>query len=493
MQHLRLIDEQKLAIIIAGGFIGIWLITYVLFENISIIDDSAVFLLSWIGIIEFLLCMWLWRRSCGRFFSPFSIFLCFITVFNFGQCFLWAFEIHHGIGVDTTIFRSISVDSRLVAKAQLMYLLCAACLTCCALFSRSSRLKYPFQARKQSDGEYALKQNPQLLRTSLTLLIVSAPIALYSVLTRLITSRIYGYAYLYSEAAAVSGSLLQTMVSFLGYLFIPCLFGVLLGSAYSKRYCIVAYSLFSIYAISLFLCGDRGEWVIPLVMLFWADGFFRKRKKTSTIVMVCVCAFLGLTLLNAITDVRDNGNFSILSVLGAVFNFENNPIVSLLMEFGGSMGVTEYVLREGLTYPYNTYVMDFLTACFGTSIVIDALGISYIQPSEWIPIALNLTYGTDFSFIGEALINFDPYFAWIPFCLMGLVFGMIDSYIARPGQVNAGTLWMLFASLRLCVAARSTLWVSFFGYPLVILIFMLVYKTFTPINNEKKRLDCIVK
>ena len=402
-----------------------WLLIYNRFETSNSISESHITVASWIGIFLVVFFVLVWKNLTGKIFTPFNIFLAFFAVFNFGQCFLWAFGIHTDQEIGKKlVYHSIAADNNLIFRAQLLFLMCFITVNCGALLIWSRKQTVDIQPLRDNASVQADRRFRYLYVTALLLSIVVFPVTLLSTFQRFSLARVYGYHSLYYGVA--SGFLNNTIVNILGTLFFPCMLGLLIGSQYNKRVRFVVYSVFIVYAVLMLLCGDRGEWINLLAFLAWAEYSYYKKYKNKTVIAVAIIGFFSLSVMNAIVSLRNVG-LSWDTFVSELTAAENNVVVDLLTEFGKSMGICIILLKTKVQYPYGNSFFLSVPTMFSTGLYNGIFDAEVVQLNTWFPDYLGLNYGTDFSIIGEAVLNYGAYVAPVVLLVEGIIIGKIFS------------------------------------------------------------------
>ena len=446
----------------------IFVFTYVLsmmkINSIGDLDDigsGEIFLYSWLGIVVFLFYIFWWKKLTGKFLTPFTIFLLFITLFNFGQCILWAFGIHS----------DSEIGNALILKAQILYVVSYVAINTGAILL--------YKKKKVEDMTNIFKDDVLNDFKYKALFATSAIVSLYSIpITIFVAIQKYRYTQIFSYHDIYYGSIneyFSNPIFTIGCgLFFMSLVGLLIGSKYKKNVRYFVYSVFFVYATITLLGGDRGEWIVPFMFLFWMHITFYKPMKRRNAMMFLVVSFLSLYIMNAIVSLRNVG----ISYDGFVDSLTSNDgvIVPLLTEFGQTMGISIILLSKGTVPLYgNTYLMSIPTM-FGTGFANRLFGMNYVQLHTWFPLEyLGINYGTDFSVIGEAVLNYGVLLAPLVLLVGGMIFGKIFNY---PFEKNKSPFLLCFsigAMISIVGIARSTFWISLNKIVWPLLVFGVIY------------------
>ena len=196
-----------------------------------------------------------------------------------------------------------------------------------------------------------------IYKTSVLLSFVAIPITFYNVIYKLFISQMYGYRSFYYNDEVVTNIVAFNLID---NLFFPCLIGLLVGSNYKKNNRIFVYSIFFLYILLSVLSGDRGNWVIRLLILIWMSNTYHRKISVRRATKYIVSGLLAVQVLDAAVSVRNVGiNFT--NVIQS-FSFQESALISAVFEIGGSMRPTVVLMKYGWDiWPYgNTYLNAIL-------------------------------------------------------------------------------------------------------------------------------------
>lgn len=450
-----------------------WVILYLYAESMPDVSSNAIFFASWLGIIVCIIYVIVWKKLTGKYFTPLNIFLAFFAIFNFGQCFLWAFGVHSNNEIGKQlIFSSITADNLLIYKAQLLFIICYIAFNTGAICIWSNKNIKEIKPISYKNINNDLKYKT-LFITSTILSFYAIPTTLYQAVIKLRYSQIYSYHDLYY--GMVSSSLSNPIIVIGTQMFFISLIGLLIGSGFRKNIRRFVYFIFILYASLSLLCGDRGEWIKPLIFLIWTHMTLYKPIDTKKAIKLIIISFVGLYFMTAIVNLRNIG-LSIDGFITALSSSDFNPITSILLEFGQSMGICMIVIKNHVICPYgNTYLMT-LPTLFGTGIGNKLFGLNYVQLHTWFPLEyLKINYGTDFSIIGEAVLNYGEYIAPIILFIEGLI---ISKIAFMPYKYNEDPLKLCLSiscMSSIVKIARSTVWLTMNEICFTVILFSLLY------------------
>lgn len=375
----------------------------ILFIIICLCSSNSIFLLNWLGILIYIYAIytWHWEKKEGLF-SLYTIFFSFFSIFNYGQCFMWAL----GIGLDRGIGTgSLFYGTHFVPYEEHMILtkwyICMA-----MLFFHLGALIFVKRKKNRNvkNTKKIMIERKILLKIGIAIALIIVPLALYVRYKEVKIALMYGYNALYYGEHSTQTGYLQIFM----YLFFPSLVCLLVGSNFSSRMKKIVFAVFILYAILGVISGDRGGWLYSLILIVWACLEKKGGIKLKKVMKLGVIAVLGLYFLQVITMARDGGGISDLRIESFLeaFNLEKSPVVDAFFEMGGSMGIITYLLYSGnKIYPYaNTYLTSILGSF--SSRVLSIFGMKQVLIGDWFSQEyLGISWGTGFSMLGEAYIN----------------------------------------------------------------------------------------
>lgn len=405
--------EYNVSIIIGFFSYIVYLILYLWIFDKNNISEVVIWIFSVIGVIEFIYILYSYKKRTGMFFSLYTIVILLMFIFNFGQCFAWAFGVHVDGEIGSVIlFKYMRPEAIDIVKAQVVFLISVM------LFHVSNICdKYKYKYVTMSDND--IKNDfDAVFYASAILSCIVIPATFYYIIVNFIQASTYGYGSLYYGDLANNTNVI---IAILQYLFIPCLIGLLIGSNYRSTVRKFVYFIFTCFlSINLF-SGDRGSWFYPLLIFIWMHHRFYKRIKTRKIVLYALIAFAALYLITAIVSVRNTG-ISIESVVNALTSTNSNTFLDSLFEMGGSMGVNTIVIRDRVRYPIgNSYLLALVGSA--TTQIPKVFGVQYVTLTRWFSQEyLDISWGAGFTSVAEAVVNFGVLFGPLVFIVFGRIF-----------------------------------------------------------------------
>lgn len=439
----------------------IYIILYKDYMKNEILDTNTLkFIFSWIGNIIYVYIIFSWYRQNGKILDLYTIMVTFLFLFNYGQCFLWSFNIHvdNEIGAANLYGIGKSNDKEIIIS-QLVS------ITSIYMFHLGSIFCY--RKRKSNskidDREIYTKS---IYSVSKVLAIIVIPVTFFKSFLELKQSSQYGYLSLYYGEMGQTNIILE-MIS---RLFYPCIFGLMIGRKFDKKINKIVLIIITIYFILSLSSGDRGAWAyVILIFVFLYNTYVRKITVKGTIKLSIVGIIL-LNIITAVVSVRNTG-INIENVTQSL-KVENNAIVKTISEMGGSMEIQSMLIRKGYDiYPYgNTHIFAILGIV--SDKVIEYLGIDYINLSDWFSqYYLGLeNWGAGFSIIGENLINYGPYWTPVVMIIIGYIFTSLIYLDEEDLRTNPRrVLFALISYISLIYIFRGT-----FAYNLKVYAFRLI-------------------
>ena len=298
----------------------------------------VIFILSWLGIFIGGFILITWKQISGKYFTPYTIFMLFFFLFNFGQCFMWAIGIHSPTEIGATaLYPNWGTANDLdIVKAQLLTVTSIISFHTGALYCFKkniilSRKSIEIYNEKFLENKYKLTLKI-IYRVSFFVGLIVIPISIYEAFKSFQVAQIHGYkALYYSEHAQV----LSGVIGILPNMFFSVLIGILVGSKFSKNARNFVYLVFSVYLVLNMLSGDRGSWIFKIVILIWLIHTYYKQMNLGKILVYLSLGTIFLYIVNSIVSLRNIG-ISYESVLKSI-DINNSPIVSGFFEMGGSM------------------------------------------------------------------------------------------------------------------------------------------------------------
>ena len=152
------------------------------------------------------------------------------------------------------------------------------------------------------------------------------------------------------------------------------------------------------------------------------------------------------------------------------------------------MGISIILIKNTVTTPYgNTMLMSIPTA-LSTGLYNILSGANYVQLHTWFPENyLKIDYGTDFSMIGEAQLNFG--YALTPFILLieAMILSKIFNAAMRKHKNPLTQCLCINAIMAITKLPRTTIWITLNSIVISTVVYMLVYTIVASSTRKKEK------
>ena len=426
-----------------------------------------------IGLFQFFFSVYLWVKMGNSLISPFFFFLLCLYLFSFGQSMLYPFRILSY----RDLYYSESID--LLFKAQCYTLIFLNSFQIGALNANKGISKYVADCR-----DYNF---PLLETIGWFLFVISFYPYMQGKLSTLQFAMTYGYDALYDRELSYG---LDTANSFIGSYFIPSTICLYIANAKNRYARISIFALWTLLIAIMLMIGGRTRSVILMSMMLILYNYFVKPFKKQQLIGLVLGGMLVMSLLSFIANTRNEENKSFDIDINELL--KTNSVTNTVAEMGTTMfcmiHTMDYV-PEDEDYRYGkTYLYSFTT-------LIPNLGFWKEHPAkkeanmgDWLTNKMGLDYGTGFSMVAEAYINFGV-FGFVVFYLFGFMFssffGIMDSAIKKKNiPIIVFTMIMFWMSLRIPRNSFIGLVRAFFfnGY----LLYLIVKSKKVPIIQHHK-------
>lgn len=419
----------------------VFYVVYGYIVNFPQYDDLRV--VGTIGLLQFAYSIHTSIKNGQKLISPYIVFLMVMYIFHVGQSLMYPFNVI--TNRDLVGFMGITASG--VFKAQLIS------FSFLAFFQIGSLLCNIHSYKKAINSSYP-KQIIRLKRIGWFLAIVSFYPYYSELIHNAILSMTFGYGALYEGEAKIG---FANFGSILADYYIPaiiCLY-IVYKNNNKARLLIVGILLFSCGVI--LVTGGRTEAVIILLLLLILHNYLIKSFTRKQLIAIGSFGVIVLILLASIAQMRSNTSRSFNDTFDISENTSNNGAVEAIGEMGGSMFCliwTDEIVPQTEEYRFgSSYAYAFTS-------IIPNLGFWDIHPAkkhanlaDWLTDKKGLSFGTGYSMIAEAYINFG-YFGALLMILMGYlitnVFGRLKSYtITRNVASTAFVLVLFWFSLKI--------------------------------------------
>lgn len=452
MLNTKITISSFLALLMLIPAIALFLFLFQIPNDMA--NSSTVWFLSVLGWCVYLFCLYVWKRKTGQLFCPYIIFFSFAFVFHYGQCLMWAFNIHLENEIGTRLLYGSIVAGvpylRDIIRTQVLCLMglyafhCGALLVSKRDISNKSDKMNIYQFDKQPINVIYRRI---LLAVSIVSFLISMPLSVYDELQVFFLNQQYGYG------ASLYGGFDNSFIHWsrlLSWLYFPSMIGLLIGSSYRLRYRVIVYVSFLLYSILSFGAGDRGTVLYTACFLIWAHHCFYKHINWKQFLVLLISALFVIQLFVGIRNIRSEG-VSLAGLTEAIM-LEKNPLVSAFFEMGSTMSVVIILLKSGWNiYPFgNTYLLA-IPGMITDKIILFFIP-NYSNISGWFSQTyLNISFGAGFSMIGEALVNFGPYCSLLVLFILGIICSKL-MYICLTKSTNLLFMFFQISTARMLVS-----------------------------------------
>lgn len=462
--------------IISLSLFAIYLLSYINITNGMIIENytEIIYFLSVLGTILYVFCVYTWYKVRHKIIDLYNIFLTLYFLFNFGQCFMWAFNIHKIGEIGSCANYGVILTNKDIILTQMTTLACMVFFHCGAICcSTKKRITY----RKYNiKNEVMYKKNMSLYCK--ILLAFVTPVTFYILYKKYLISSQYGYNYVFYGEYDIG------YISLVGRLFFPCIYGVLFSCDFNKKTVYNCYGLIAIYFVISLLIGSRGSIVYELFIFIYLHNRYVNKISLRNAIVYFFILFGMLSLFSTVETLRDGG-LNIDSLIEK-FSLENNAIIDSIFEIGGTMAVQGIIIQNGYKiYPYgNTYILGILAIV--SEKVVRMINPSYLDLNTWFSSQyLKLNYGAGFSIVGEVLLNFGPYVGPLMMFIIGYVITYLAMNLEQQSCKKAIFSLISFSSFVMFIRGTFGYYIKYWFF--VITIFYALFWVFKMFRNNNFR------
>lgn len=385
------------------------------YENLKVVGT--------VGLIQFVLSIYLSLQNGQKLISPYVIFLIVMYVFQTGQSLMYPFDIV--TERDLVGFYGITIGG--VFKAQLVSFSFLS-------FFQIGSLVYspPFNQKITHSTKYEY-QNKRLIHVGCFLAIISVYPYYDELIHRAVLSMLRGYGALYEEEEKVGLANIQGM---LADYFIPALICLFIGYHSSKKKRLTIFAILLLNSAIILVTGGRTEAVIIMSLILILQNYLVKSFTKKDMIIIGAAGMMVLVLLAGISKMRTNTSRNIEDTFSFQSDDNENAIIEAISEMGSTMFCqiwTEEILSRTDDYRLgSSYAYSFTS-------IIPNIGFWEIHPAKehanlgnWLTNEKGLSFGTGFSMVAEAYINF-WYFGALFMAMLGYfataLFGRLNNAI----------------------------------------------------------------
>ena len=506
MNMKRIISKKALLYslsFIFSSFI-LWVIQIAISNNISYVNlNSTMFVFEWSTVIILLFAVISWKKFTGNYFTPYTIFFFFLTIFCAGQFIMWAFGIHYitdkarELGVATHVRY---MDYETILKIMMINVVALTAFHGGALLFG---IRKPYTINTKSDIVSNEKMRIALKYVGMITLAVSSAVTFYDCIKNINVANLSGYSSLYYG----DNGDYNILFKYLGYLFLPSIIAVFVGNKCSKRSFFWLSSLVvAPFVILNAIIGDRDNWLYFVILWFWCylhiddrdllDIKIYKKKKRRKVIFCVILGGIGLCLLSVFVEFREIGFTNITADdFIKVFSDLSYVFIKPFFEMGQTARVLGIIIQDGLTQIWNggnTYIAGIVSMPIPRIKLFLGFQDGYLD--NWFSQTyLGLeNYGAGFTAVAEAYLNggelFYPFYMFI----LGGFIGKISNIQVRTFKnINYGKLFFVLSSITCLLAVtRGSVELSlrkwFYGCVIVWCVSKFVSLYFTLVSNRIK-------
>lgn len=460
--------------IVAMAFFTIYIVLYSSISD-GVVEVDIKYILSFLGTIIYIMCIYTWYKKTNKIIDLYTIFITLFFLFNFGECFLWLFNIHIKSEIGSGKTFGIYIEEKNIILAQLFTLVCLVMFHCGAMVCTFNTKDINKTLKKSNDDDKKFKKNMKIFCG--LLLVVVIPITYYTQYKKMIISSHYGYLYLFN------GKFSFGYGNIISRLFFPCIYGLLFSSDFKKSIVRICYIFIGINFMMLFIIGARGNIIYELLIILFLHNRYVKKITFRNIIIYIVGFLIIMFMFSAVRTVRDYG-VDFEKILDLI-SLNSNIISKSIFEMGSSMGIQCILIQNGFNiYPYgNTYLLGLLGIVSEKCILM--FNPNYIDLNTWFSSDyLNLDYGAGFTMVGEVILNFGPYVGPIVMLFFGYLITKI-TMIFDEGLCEKSIFSLItFDSFVMFIRGTFGYYIKYWFF--VIIVFYGLFFMFNLLMNSKR-------
>lgn len=385
------------------------------YENLKVVGT--------VGLIQFVFSIYLSLQNGQKLISPYVIFLIVMYIFQTGQSMMYPFD----IVTKRDLVGFYGITNAGVFSAQLVS------FSFLAFFQIGSLVYSPKSGRKTALNPKYEYQNRRIIQIGWFLAIISIYPYYDELIQRAILSMLRGYGALYQGEAKIGIANIQGI---LADYFIPALICFFIGYRTSKKKRLAIIAVLLLNCAIILVTGGRTEAVIIMALILILQNYLVKSFTKKDMVIIGAAGMMVLVLLAGISKMRTNTSRNIEDTFSFQSDDNENAITEAISEMGGTMFCqiwTEEIISQTGDYRLGSSYAYSLTS------IIPNLGFWTIHPAKehanlghWLTKEKGLSFGTGYSMVAEAYINF-WYFGALFMAMLGYfataIFGRLNNAI----------------------------------------------------------------
>lgn len=412
-------------------------------QNFEATEDNLR-MISLYGTIIFIILIVFWKYIGESIISPFIFFFTAFFLFQFGQCFLFIFDLDVYLKVFEEHSYNLILNGSYFTIISIQFFYFGACLP---HLKKNHNYDQISVINNYSENLDAMK------KVGWFLLILSAPVKIYYTLIKTIASLKYGYMNLYSyqETSILNEPKIYTLLS---PLFLVSF--ILLIISYKDNRIIMKRLIIGLLLFSFidFLAGGRSLFIASVITVICMIHLFIKRFSSRNIIIIIMIFLIIVTSVPFMAHWRLQEEKSAEGILESIQYIKTeNPVISTINELGGSMAPLLYTIKAIPEFEGYKYGESYLASI--SSIVPNIFNfMGEVHPAaekshlaQWLMGFYNMPQGPGFSMISESYYNWG-YFGGIIHIFWGILFGVLLKIDGKSIiQKNPTRLFVVFATL----------------------------------------------
>lgn len=407
-------QKKLIGITVFFAFASIILVIYRIIDNVEPLSYDKLRILGLLGWLILFAFFIVYKRIANVYITPATILVLSMFIFSYGQILLFGLGIDYDYFFTNSYYASLYNNSLSLLLLSSKYTLICLCAFCMGILA-TIRIKNGKNI-KNTNFNAAMKL------TFLALFFISS----IPYLTYNIYLAFYSLSHGYSQSLELTQ---PTIIRYVGVFFIPAAIGAIISCQSNKKLKLLIIFCTLINCACAFIIGGR-SFAVGLIIGLIVILLMNKKMSGSTILLLCIGAFLLATVSVSIADYRTaTGNSSFFSIM-----LENLLQKNILIQFLGEAGFsgtscvwTMSLVKSGHeTYGGLTYIGAIVNLIPSTLDVLDILPYfePYTQLEGFLTARYSFQFGVGFSLVAESFLNF-KWFGFIPIFFEAVIFGKL--------------------------------------------------------------------
>jgi oligosaccharide repeat unit polymerase len=421
------------------------------------------------------------KRAGEDLFSLSIIFIFFTYLFNFGQLFMYAFQIKNYSNYDVVGW--IPTD---ILKNACLFTTVSIFFITLGIIIVWLKNKKAILICDEAENEKNLKHIFQIGLVLFCIGILPKFFLLFSQFRLYATG---GYINTYNAVNFSGGGVLVTFSDMAEY----GLAMILIGLQKNKRKCNFIFFGALLFELITMFTGNRSKAVMCILMFLFIYVKLIRKIKIKDMIIIIFCGYIGLSLLTFLSRVRTliHIDFSTLFQQFIYSFFQHSPIFDALAEFGSTMLTLCYTISVYPRYVTHTYgvnyLLSFLVAIPNVGGILNRFrsAFEYITSNPFAVTYQHVALGG--SFLGELYFNFNNFgaiFAIIIGFIVGIVSSNLHFAIKEKKWMKLSICMILFPSILWLVRNYFSGLIRGFVWTSIIIIIIGFF-----VNNKKNCLQ----